>query len=224
MSIKLNKYTLPDETIDLMKLAERKTKKINRELGFALCADKKDNLQARNACAGEACKIRIEKKCGEQETYTGSYHTHPYGDSIGNAGDLDHCGIDKYTCIGGDNTRCYIWQHWPITTKKYNELIELYNKGIEQINDPIYEKNFDCIKKMKAIFDKQNAIRQINKKIVKQEQELQMTKQEKDPKYTIDKIKKDLKSNTHNETNMWLEWRQKIAELTPEYYEDKILW
>lgn len=58
MSIKLNGYTLTDDTINQMKSVMRKSIKIDTELGFTLCSDKENNLHARNICAGEDFLIK----------------------------------------------------------------------------------------------------------------------------------------------------------------------
>ena len=53
MSIKLNGYTLTDDTINQMKSVMRKSVKIGTELGFTLCSDKEDNLHTTETYALE---------------------------------------------------------------------------------------------------------------------------------------------------------------------------
>lgn len=150
-SIKLNGHILTDDTLIHMKDLMMKSVKTGNEMGFALCADKYNNLHARTLCIGNNCNVEIKNKCNEDETFAGSYHTHPHGGSAASASDLCHCGLDHNICISGvyDNKiRCYIWKHKPITEEKFDELKMLYDKGIRKIDDPTYKKNFECIKDM----------------------------------------------------------------------------
>lgn len=225
MSIKLNKYSLPDETINQMKNTMHKSRQINSELGFTLCADQKDNLMVRNICSGKICNIEIETKCDKGEKYAGTYHTHHNKPSYASANDLIKCGTMHNICIGGaDYHRCFIWIYNHITGEKYNEYINLLNKGIAQIDDSVHEKNFECIKEFGELAYVERTIPEIDKTILEQKQELRKAKQEKAPLNTIKEMEKIVKSNLNYRSNIISKTIKKIAELAPKYYEEKILW
>lgn len=225
MPTKLNGYTLTDDTINQMRIANSKSAQISSEFGFALCADQKGDLHARNVCIGKSCHVEIEKKCKTEETFAGSYHTHPNAPSTASANDLTKCGTSHNICIGGaDNkTICNIWRHEPMSIDKYNEFINLLNKGIEQIDDPIHEKNFECIKGFGQPAYIERMMPEIDKTIDEHQQELQMAKQEKLPENKIKEMEKIIKINLDYRSRIVSETLERIAELTPKYYKEKIL-
>lgn len=226
MPIKLNGYNLPDNTINQMKATMEKSRHINSELGFALCADQKGNLQARNICTGEGCHIEIKSICEKGETFTGTYHTHPGAPPIASANDLAKCGTTRNICIGGaDNeTTCYIWKHEPITHDKYSEFIHVLNEEIDKIDDPTHEKSFECIKEFGYPAYIEREMPGINKKIDEQREELAILKKEKTPECIIKEMEKILDSNLEYRSKITLETLTKIAEATPKYYKEQILW
>ena len=166
MSTKLNDYKLPDVTINLMKSILQKSIETKTELGFTLCADQKNNLQARNICTGEDCTVGILGKCDKQEKFVGAYHTHPTSYAIASACDLIFCGTVPITCISGERDnkiKCYNWKHEHITEEKYNDIVNKLNNGIKEIDDPAYEKNFQCIKEFGPIIRTEKMIREGDK-------------------------------------------------------------
>lgn len=226
MPIKLNGYSILDETINQMKTIINRSKQINSELGFALCADHEDNLRARNICTGKSCHIEIESKCDKKEKFVGTYHTHPAAPPIASANDLTKCGITRNICIGGADNRtvCYTWKHEHMTTDKYNDFIKVLTEGVEKINDPVYEKNFECIKDFGQPSYVERIMPEINKTIEKQHQELAMLKKEKAPKHIIEEAEKIINTNLDYRSKITLETLIKIAESTPKYYKEQTLW
>ncbi len=226
MSIKLNSHNLPDKTIDLMKSILHKSKQTKTESGFTLCTDQKNDLQARNICTGEDCTIGIRVECGKQEKFAGTYHTHPISYSIASARDLIHCGAVPNMCIGGvrdNNIRCYTWKHEHITKEKYNKFIDMLGKGIRQIDDPINEKNFECMKEFEPIMHTEKTITEGDKKINVAFSLIQIAKQEKIPKFTIDEMEKAMKSKLDTRSKIASENNKSSAKLTPKYYKENIL-
>lgn len=227
MPIKLNKYSLPDDTINQMKFTMNKSVHIGSELGFALCADEEDNLQTRNICTGETCIVDIQRKCDKHEKFAGAYHTHPSSDSLASPGDLLKCGTHNNICIGGqrdDMARCYTWRYEPITKKKHLEFTKLYDKGIRQIDDPIYEKNFDCIKDFSLLFDKESDLLLENKIFDERIEKLQIAKKEKYPRHIINEMEKNIEHDIEQHNKIILDIIEKTGKLAPKYYKEKILW
>jgi proteasome lid subunit RPN8/RPN11 len=226
MSIKLNGYNIPEKTINQMKTVMNMSKQINSELGFALCADHEDNLQARNICTGKSCNIEIESKCKDKEKFVGTYHTHPTAPPIASANDLTKCGTTHNICIGGADNRtvCYMWKHEHITTDKYNEFIKVLTDGIDKINDHVHEKNFECIKDFGQPSYIERVMPEINEAIEKQYQELTTLKKEKAPKHIIEEAEKTINTDLDYRSKITLETLIKIAESTPKYYKEQVLW
>lgn len=226
MSIKLNGYTIPDETINQMKVTIEESKQINSELGFTLCTDQKGNINARNICTGKGCQIEIKSKCEDKEKFVGTYHTHPNAPSTASANDLIKCGATRNTCIGGaDNrTTCYIWKHEPVTHDRYSEFINILHEGIEKIDDPINGNSFECIKELGIPAYIEREMPEINKKIDEQQRELQSAKQEKVAQNIIDEMEKVININLEYRSKITAETLEKIEELTPKYYKKQILW
>lgn len=214
MTIKLNGYNLTDDTIKQMKTTLRNSKQINKEMGFTLCADKKDNLHAGNMCTGERFHICIQNGCDEQKTAIGDYHTHQTGNSHASDTDAMSCGFSKIRCIGGKKTRCYIWQYAPMTIDKYNEFADLYNAGIKQIDDPVYKKNYECLMDFLPIAH--------TKEFVLKEKEERIHKFSGRP-LGSDEITEMLKL-IKQQRKIVHEMNKKTTEIVPKYYEEMILW
>lgn len=110
MSKKLGIYTLTDETIKLMKDLVKKTKDEQKEHGFDLCTDmKNDTLKERNICTGGNCEIIRTGQCKENEFLIGGFHTHIWNPEPGLA---DLVNVVEYglECIGsGEHSKidCY---------------------------------------------------------------------------------------------------------------------
>jgi len=224
MSIKLNSYTLPDKTINSMRSILDKSTHTKTELGFTLCADQRNKLQARNICTGEDCTIYIRGKCDEQEKFAGAYHTHPNSYSMASARDLIYCGTSPNICVGGvkDNKiKCFTWKHEHITEERYNDLIGILNKGIKQIDDPVYEKTFECIKEFGPITHIEKIMTEGDKKIDMLSSLIIMAEQEKIPKREIDDMKKAVKSKLDIRRKIVEEMNESSAKLIPKYYNEK---
>jgi hypothetical protein len=227
MSIKLNKHTLSDDTLKQMKLLMDKSKQQMTELGFSLCADDKDILKPGKEGIGGKLVVEVKKECGENEMYAGSYHTHPGMLSLGSPGDLIHCGVDHNICISGqiDNkTRCYIWKDKSLSPEKYTEFASLYNKGIRKIDDPIHEKNFECMKEFAELDRESVILSKEREEIDEQNTRLQqIEKQQKAPKQKIDKMKRIMDIEIDKLNKKIRETNNKVAKLTPKYYKEKVL-
>ncbi len=224
MSIKLNSYVLPDDTINSMKSVLSKSVQTKRELGFTLCADQKDNLHARNLCTGEDCTIGIRVKCDEHEKFAGAYHTHPNSYSMASASDLIYCGTVPNTCIGGERDnkiKCFTWKHKHITEEKYNDLIHKLNEGIRQIDDPIHEKSFECIKGFGPITHTEELMTEGDKEINMLSSLIIMAEQEKIPKHAIDGMKKAIEYSLDTRDRIVREMNESSAKLIPKYYNEK---
>jgi hypothetical protein len=226
MSTKLNSYTLPDETIDSMKYILSKSVQESSEFGFTLCSDQKNNLHARDICAGEACTVNIEGKCDKEEKFAGTYHTHPASHSFASTGDLIHCGVVPNICIGGkeDNKmRCYTWKHNHITAEKYNELVGEYNIGKKQIDDHLHEKTFECMKEFGPIIRIEKMVREEDKKIDLLFSLISMAEQVNTPKNIVDKMRGSLKPLLDERRKVVNDIHKSSAELIPKYYKENIL-
>lgn len=165
MSIKLNGHTLTNKTLRQMKTIMKESMQIGKEMGFTLCADKDNNLHTGNLCIGDHCSIEIGYECDKDQTYAGHHHTHPAGLSNASTYDLLSCGIDHNVCISGkdDNkTRCYVWQHMYITPEKRDDIKRLYDKGIRNMDNSAYQKNFECIKEITPLNRIQEMMHSIN--------------------------------------------------------------
>jgi proteasome lid subunit RPN8/RPN11 len=225
MPTKLNGYNLPDKTIDQMKIIYNKSVQLNSELGFVLCSDKTGDLHARNICSGEDCSIEIKSKCEKEEKFAGTYHTHPSSNSDASANDLSKCGFVHNACIGADDkTTCYIWKHTPITKEKHSEFVKLLSKGIEKIDDQIYNKNFECIKDLGPYSIIEDKMPGIDKKIVDEYQMLKIAKQEKTSQCKIEEMEKALISSLRYRNMVASKTIMRIGELLPKYYKEKVLW
>lgn len=226
MSTKLNNYTLPDVTINLMKSILKKSIETKAELGFTLCADKNNNLQARNICTGEDCTIGISGKCDKQEKFVGAYHTHPTSYSIASAGDLIFCGTVPITCVSGEKDNkinCYTWKHKKITEEKYNDIVTKLNNGIKEIDDPAYEKNFRCIKEFGPIKYTEKMIREGDKIFHKLSSLIKMAKESNSPKPIIDNMIEVLDSKLDTRRIIVREMNKSSAELISKYYDEKMI-
>lgn len=224
MPIKLNSHTLTDETLNSMKSVLNKSVQTRKELGFTLCADQKNNLQARNICTGEDCTVDIRVKCDEHEKFAGAYHTHPNSYSMASANDLIFCGTVPNTCIGGEKDKkikCFTWKHEHITEEKYNDLIRKLNKGIRQIDDPVHEKTFECIKGFGPIVHTEKSVSEEDKKINMISSVIIMAEQEEIPKHKIDDMKKAVEYMSDTRDRIVRKMNERSAKLIPKYYEEK---
>lgn len=118
MPKQINSFILPDNIISDMKDKIKETKKLNIELGFALCIDKespKDNYQNNyriikkgTNCVGTKCSIKVGE-CKE-DTYIGNYHTHPSTYPTMSIDDMVTGCSEDIECIGSapfNTIRCF---------------------------------------------------------------------------------------------------------------------
>lgn len=225
MTIKLNKFTLSDETMEQMKKVMHDSKQSKQELGFTLCADKKDTIYPRNICTGECKSVDIDVTCNEGEKYVGSYHTHYNAPSYPSAGDAIKCGLMENICIAGlDSYKCYTWKHEPISPDKYDKFINLLINDTKDIDDPVHRKNFDCIKDFGPLFHTERQVYKFDKIMLDNVKELLHAKQQNLPKHKIDEMENIISTNLKYRENVANETVEKIEQLLPKYYEKKILW
>lgn len=122
MPIQINSFILPDNIIKDMKDKIKETKKIKKELGFALCT-KNNIIEKGSECVGTQCIIKVGK-CRENQIYVGNYHTHPIGPASLSIADMATGCLEDIECVGSapfKNIRCFTRK----TDKSqcYNEII-----------------------------------------------------------------------------------------------------
>ena len=136
--IKLNSYTLLDDSIEKMKDALHISRRDKKEVGLTMCSSKDDVIVLREQHAGENQQVFIKRQCNEGEKYVGYYHTHHKGTSKASSGDLRLCGTSKILCIGGkedqgeqrnDSVRCYTWKGKVIPVEEGAQLLADVRKG-----------------------------------------------------------------------------------------------
>lgn len=108
---KINTFALQENIINLMKEQLEDSRKTNIELGFTMCANTDNIIDAKNISKRTDKEIFISSDCPSGFKSVGSYHTHPDVISRASAGDLlNTCGHIG-DCIGGgaDNKiKCYV--------------------------------------------------------------------------------------------------------------------
>lgn len=113
MPIKLNSYTLKDNTIDTMRNMIHDTKIDKLERQFDFCAQHNNILSDMNRCIGDQCSVISRKVCVEGK-FTGTYHTHPSPFSEKpSSGDLLNIQSEGMGCVGSAKTnriRCFIYK------------------------------------------------------------------------------------------------------------------
>jgi len=112
MSKQLNSFILSDDTIKRMKDMLKGSRKNKVEFGFGLCRPKDNNtLIDRGHCIGTLCEIDIGKSCKPDETFAGTYHTHPIGRPYMNMTDMRISCLTHMACVGGgkeDKIKCFV--------------------------------------------------------------------------------------------------------------------
>lgn len=107
----LNSFILSDNIIDIMKQKLKKTRDINRELGFNLCQIEGSNeLKDDTHCIGDECHLPLAKTC-KVGTKVGTFHTHPGQDSTPSLPDLWGGYYHGVECVGGvtdQKIACYV--------------------------------------------------------------------------------------------------------------------
>jgi hypothetical protein len=156
MVVKLNSYTLSDNSIDTMTSALGRSRHINREIGITMCLRRDDIIVLRGYHVGEKRSAPIMRKCNEEEEYIGHYHTHPIATSKATGIDLAKCGNSKITCVGGkseqtlqqgktiDNANCYIWKDKVISVQESEQILIDALKGRKEPRNPEHMQHFNC--------------------------------------------------------------------------------
>ncbi len=107
----LNSFVLTDNIIDIMKQKLKKTKDIQKELGFNLChIEGNKELKDDTHCIGTECTLPLEKAC-KTGNKIGTFHTHPKQDSQPSLPDLWGGYYYGVECIAGTKDKkivCYI--------------------------------------------------------------------------------------------------------------------
>jgi hypothetical protein len=115
MPKQIDSFILPDNIISNMKDKIKDTRKLEIELGFALCIDKdnsKNNLHTIKKgtdCVGTKCSIKVGK-CKEDQIYIGNYHTHPGTHPTMSITDMVTGCSEEIECIGSapfNTIRCF---------------------------------------------------------------------------------------------------------------------
>ncbi len=156
MVVKLNSYTLSDNSIDTMTSALGRSRHINKEIGITMCSRRDNIIMLRGCHVGEKRNAPIMRKCNEEEEYIGHYHTHPIATSKATGIDLAKCGNSKIICVGGmseqilqqgkttDNVNCYIWKDKVISVQESEQILIDALKGRKEPRNPEHRQNFNC--------------------------------------------------------------------------------
>lgn len=114
MSKKLNSFILTEELAKEMKNKLREGFEKEIELEFSLCTSQNSNvLKVGEQCTGGECSISLPSKCEGNDTYAGTYHTHPHESSRPSSQDIPIIYNRGFGCIGGieddeEEIKCYI--------------------------------------------------------------------------------------------------------------------
>ena len=121
MSKQIKSFILPDHIIKDMKDKIRDTKKVKKELGFALCireySNEAHNIIKKNnntiikgsECTGTRCSIKAGT-CDKDQIQIGSYHTHPGSAPTMSITDMVTGCSKEVECIGSarfNNIICF---------------------------------------------------------------------------------------------------------------------
>lgn len=111
MTIKLNSYSLPEDTIIKMRQKIEETRQKQVELGFGLCRMKNINtLRPGLDCTGNECSIEQWPEC-RTGVYVGGFHTHPDEVAEPSIADLRNAYINDVECVGSPKEnaiRCFV--------------------------------------------------------------------------------------------------------------------
>lgn len=137
---KLGSYILPEEIVERMKKLTERSKEIQKEIGFNLCASKRvaiNNdimISTGMTCVGEkGCLSTIRKhtqECPSDKIDIGGFHTHPNRD-LANMSYADAFGayINGIECVGANKEiNCFIRKNYFADEDTYNKFRALHNK------------------------------------------------------------------------------------------------
>jgi hypothetical protein len=139
MSKQIGSFILPDNVIYSMKSKIQDTKKLQTELGFALCTEENSNIVIQGPeCTGTRCSIKATT-CDKHQTQVGDYHTHPRTAATMSITDMVTGCSEKMECIGSarfNNIVCFFRKTEESSCLKdtsplENEEHEILEKGSE---------------------------------------------------------------------------------------------
>ena len=177
--IKLDGYTLPDNSICTMKNALDRSRHIKKEIGLTMCSSRDNVITLRGEHKGEENQVSINRRCneGKGEEYIGYYHTHPEGTSKATSVDLRLCGTSKVLCVGGktekkwqgeptnDSVGCYTWKDNVISVQEGEKLFADVHKGRQEPHNSEYKSHFDCLSTIGIYADEQEILHERLKSI-----------------------------------------------------------
>ncbi len=192
---KIDRFTLPENVVRLMKEQLENSRKSNLEFGFTLCANN-DIIEAKNIVKRFDKEVFIDDKCPSGFKSVGTYHTHPDTISRASAGDLLNTCSHTADCIGGteDNKiKCYLRKKEidPIDcTKVFSELTSSELDIRKRSEDILSKGKGDLLIEKK---ERLSAIKPRNRKIDTELREI--NKKMKEHYVTLKQIHKDLESH-----------------------------
>lgn len=153
MAVKLNSYTLSDDT--MRKVLDR-SRDIKKEIGITMCSRQDNFITLRDRHIGKKESTHVMRKCNEGEEYVGYYHTHPIATSKATGIDLAKCGDSKIICAGGaseqrpqreqtiDSVNCYIWKDKVISVQEREQTLTDALRGRKGPRNPEHIQHFNC--------------------------------------------------------------------------------
>lgn len=170
MAIKLNSFTLPDNTIKEMERTLGKALATGNEHGFNLCIRDDKIIKPGNVCKGEKCSMDISGfMCKKNEKNVGVFHTHDKS-STPSMSDLSVGYLVGMNCIGSPKEiRCFSrkkdfdalayadikkvgskeeqtkfyhsrWKNNEISTREYTKIYSEYKKEVDRIIKDHFEE------------------------------------------------------------------------------------
>lgn len=171
MAIKLNGYTLSNNSIDIMRNALDRSRRIEKEIGSTLCSRQDNVIKLRGEYEGESDKVKIDTEvCDKDEKFLGGYHTHPKGDSTPGITDLSHCGTFKVICTGGaknNKINCNVWKEKQISKEDAANIAKDINENKKQPTNKDHKTSFNCINTMMILGGQEDYIKELDKDIGK---------------------------------------------------------
>ncbi len=170
MAIKLNSFTLPDNTIKEMEHTLGKALTTGNEHGFNLCISSDKIIKPGNVCKGEKCSMDISGfMCNKNEINIGVFHTHGKS-STPSMSDLSVGYLVGMNCIGSpkeiicfsrkkdidalayadiknvegkeEQTKFHHsrWKNKEISTREYTKIYSEYKKEVDRIIHDHFEE------------------------------------------------------------------------------------
>lgn len=157
MIVKLNSYTLSDNSVDTMRNVLDRSRDIKKEIGITMCSKQDNVIMLRGEHEGEENQVHINRECNKGEEYVGYYHAHHKGTSKATGGDLAQCGTSKILCVSGiseqeiqkgqinDSVACYTWKDNVISVQESKKLFDDVLIGREEPHNPEHRSHFNCL-------------------------------------------------------------------------------